>query len=394
MKRLIVLIIAATLCGLAASAQEVSSDSIKGNVEVNATARFDANPYFPLTKEGGEYDFGFGNTSIYTFIDGEFGSGWFYSISNHWLGVDWYKSCPEDKLSPLYTSSFYTNSNSWVDWALIGYSLETEKAGTWNFSLGKDMMAIGLSELEDNDVDCHYDISSKFWNNFAFYQWGASIQWEAPNECSSIQLQLSSSPVQSSLYSENFAESRVWPFQDGKLAFAAKYREEREYWTGLMSVNLWSDYLLDEDGVISNPKATDWWGGLALGEIFHFNDVTISLDGMIRGNSWKNPIQNSLFNAKVEYYHEDSQVSVFAKAGMDHYGYFSKEQPGYTLGFAGIGFHWYPIPDSQDLRLHAVLASSNHFGLIDEYDGVATFDELSLSIGITYNLGLHRFWQK
>ena len=76
------------------------------------------------------------------------------------------------------------------------------------------------------------------------------------------------------------------------------------------------------------------------------------------------------------------------------YGYLSKEQPGYTLGFAGIGFHWYPIPDSQDLRLHAVLASSNHFGLIDEYDGVATFDELSLSIGITYNLGLHRFWQK
>ena len=176
MKRLIVLIIAATLCGLAASAQEVSSDSSKGNVEVNATARFDVNPYFPLTKEGGEYDFGFGNTSIYTFIDGEFGSGWFYSISNHWLGVDWYKSCPENKLSPLYTSSFYTNSNSWVDWAHIGYSLETEKAGTWNFSLGKDMMAIGLSELEDNDVDCHYDISSKFWNNFAFYQWGASIQ--------------------------------------------------------------------------------------------------------------------------------------------------------------------------------------------------------------------------
>ena len=77
MKRLIVLIIAATLCGLAASAQEVSSEGSKGNVEVNATARFDVNPYFPLTKEGGEYDFGFGNTSIYTFIDGEFGSGWF-----------------------------------------------------------------------------------------------------------------------------------------------------------------------------------------------------------------------------------------------------------------------------------------------------------------------------
>ena len=53
MRRLIVLITAATLCGLAASAQEVSfaqevsaekeQGSGKASVEVNATARFDVN---------------------------------------------------------------------------------------------------------------------------------------------------------------------------------------------------------------------------------------------------------------------------------------------------------------------------------------------------------------
>ena len=76
MKRLIVLITAATLCGLAASAQEVSSAA--NGVEISAVARFDANPYFPFSK-GGETDFSFGNTSVYTFIDGTFGRGWSYS---------------------------------------------------------------------------------------------------------------------------------------------------------------------------------------------------------------------------------------------------------------------------------------------------------------------------
>lgn len=64
------------------------------------------------------------------------------------------------------------------------------------------------------------------------------------------------------------------------------------------------------------------------------------------------------------------------------------------MGFVGLGVHWYPIRDTQDLRVHAVIANANHFGVLDDYDGVMSFDELSLNIGVTYNLALHRFWQK
>ncbi len=372
MRRLIVLIIAAALCGLAASAQEVSSD--KASVEVNATARFDVNPYFPLMG-GGEHDFSFGNTSVYTFVDGEFGSGWYYSISNHWLGVDWSRSCPEDKLSPLYSNSLHSDECTWLDWATIGYSLETENAGVWNFSLGKDVIALGLNEFEDNDVDCHFDLSSKYWNETNVYQWGASVEWEAPNEASVLQLQMSSSP-----YS-------VYPYQDAKMAFALKWTEERDFWKGMVSLNTMGDY--EEE-----TEAPLWWKCLSIGEQFSFNGVTIALDGMLRTTEWNNPLSQSLFTAKIQYDGENSQVSVFAKAGMDHFGYVPKVTKGYTLGFAGIGLYWYPVRDSQDLRLHAVCATSNHFGISDEFDGVMTFDELSLNIGITYNLALHRFWNK
>ena len=155
MRKLIVLITAATLCGLAASAQEVSfarevsseeQGSGKASVEVNATARFDVNPYFPLQKGVGEFDLNFSNTSIYTFIDGEFGSGWSYSISNHWLGVDWSKLSPEDKLTPLYKNSLHSDNTNWLDWATLTYTLETPNAGAWDFTVGKDVMAYALTE--------------------------------------------------------------------------------------------------------------------------------------------------------------------------------------------------------------------------------------------------------
>ncbi len=391
MRRLIVLITAATLCGLAASAQEVSSE--KGTVEVNATARFDANPYFPLQKGAGEFDFSFSNTSIYTFIDGEFGKGFSYSISNHWLGVDWSLLSPDDKLTPLYKNSLHSDESTWLDWATLTYTLETENAGAWDFTVGKDVMAYALTEYDANDVDCHFDLSSKFWNENSAYQWGASIGWAAPNECSSLKLQATSSP-----YS-------VHPFQDGKFSAMLKYTEEREWWTGMFSVGAtgcyesYHGYDFDIEEEPEAPFSGKWWNSFATGHSFTIGGVTLSLDGMVRSRGWDNPMLCYLANAKVEYYHEDAQVSVFAKGGIDNY--YSLNDPidpenkkGWTMGFVGLGVHWYPIRDTQDLRVHAVIANANHFGVLDDYDGVMSFDELSLNIGVTYNLALHRFWQK
>lgn len=406
MKRLIVLITAATLCGLAASAQEVSfarevspdpeQGSGKASVEVNATARFDVNPYFPLQKGVGKFDLNFSNTSIYTFIDGEFGKGWSYSISNHWLGVDWSKLSPEDKLTPLYTNSLHSDNTNWLDWATLTYTLETENAGAWDFTVGKDFMAYALTEYDANDVDCHYDLSSKFWNENSAYQWGASIGWAAPNECSSLKLQVTSSP-----YSTH-------PFQDGKISAILKYTEERDWWTGMFSFGTAGCYDTPHGYSLDLGEGEDdpalhfngkWWNSFATGQKFEMGDVTLSIDGMVRSRGWRNPMLCYLANAKIEYYNEDTQVAVFAKGGIDNYFalYDLKgdgDKKGMNMGFVGVGLHWFPLTDSEDLRVHAVLSNANHFGEVADFDGLMSFDMLSLNVGITYNLALHRFWQK
>lgn len=407
MRRLIVLITAATLCGLAASAQEVSFDrefgsdseqgSGKASIEVNATARFDVNPYFPLQKGSWDlFDLNFGNTSIYTFIDGEFGKGWSYSISNHWLGVDWSKQSPEDKMMPLYTNTFHSDDVNWLDWATLTYTLETENAGAWGFTIGKDVMAYALTEYEANDVDSHIDLSSKFWNENSAYQWGASVGWAAPNETSSLKFQVTSSP-----YSTH-------PLEDGKISAIIKYTEERDLWTGMFSVGTTGCYDTPHGYTLDAGEGEDdpslhldgkWWNSFATGHQFTLGDLTLSVDGMIRSRSWKEPMLCYLANAKIEYYNEDAQISVFAKGGIDNYyalqySPWTGNKKGLNMGFVGLGIHIYPLPDSQDLRVHAVVSNANHFDTVDEFDGVMSFDLLSVNVGVTYNLALHRFWQK
>lgn len=379
MKRLIVLIIAATLCGLAASAQEVSSAA--NGVEISAVARFDANPYFPFSK-GGETDFSFGNTSVYTFIDGTFGRGWSYSISNHWLGVDWCKSAPDDKMAPLYSNTWHSDSTNWVDWATLGYTLETESAGSWTFSLGKDMMAIGLCELEPNDVDMHFDLASFFWNGapleledgtwfgtgMQVYQWGGSVDWTSPSEEINLRLQMSSSP-----YS-------VRPYQDSKMAFGLMYSQAKEIWTGRASVNVVGGYEdWDEEG---NPFGTSWWRFYTIGESFEYEGFSGNFDAMMRGTTWANPVQEALVTAKLQYDFSD-RASLFVKGGWEMFGNFPKTEtkPLHT-GFGGIGAYWYPLKNSQALRLHGIVATNT------------VNRQLSLNIGITYNWAISDFWNK
>ncbi len=390
MRKLIILITAAALCGLAASAQEVSSDSSdSGNdFEMSAVARFDVNPYFPLKKDSG-YDFSFGNTSIYTFIDGSFGSGWFYSVSNHWLGVDWYRTTTEgDSVTPLYSSTWRSDANDWIDWALIGYSLETAKAGTWEFSAGKDMMAIGLTELEDNDVDCHYDLSSWYWNNYAyapgsgrelcqgsFYQWGASVGWTSASQATSFKLQFSSSPF-----------SRR-PYNDFRKAVSFLWTEEVGCWRGMFSGNAMESYKYSDEMGSGVKASSAWWKCVALGQRFTFDALSFCLDGMFRSFEWHSPDNQVLLTFRAQYDFGD-KVSLFAKAGYEVLAFNPREKdtPAETVLWGGAGVHYYPLRNSKALRIHTVVAAS---------DGMFYApDQLSVNVGVTYSLDFKELFGK
>ena len=51
-------------------------------------------------------------------------------------------------------------------------------------------------------------------------------------------------------------------------------------------------------------------------------------------------------------------------------------------GFGGIGAYWYPLKNSQALRLHGIVAANT------------AYKQLSLNLGITYNWAISDFWNK
>ena len=123
MKRLLVLLVA-TLGYFCTYAQEVKEDSRIPDFIV--TPRFDVSQYAPI--EGGRKDFDFGNSSLYTFLDGSVGN-FSYSLANHWLSSDWASS------KALYENAFRSNDVDFIDWLTLSYTV-----GRFTFTLGKDML--------------------------------------------------------------------------------------------------------------------------------------------------------------------------------------------------------------------------------------------------------------
>ena len=99
MKRLLVLLVA-TLGYFYTYAQEVKEDSRTPDFIV--TPRFDVNPYAPIN--GGYSGFDFGNSSLYTFLDGSVGD-FSYSFAGHWFSSDWAST------KALYENAFRSERN-------------------------------------------------------------------------------------------------------------------------------------------------------------------------------------------------------------------------------------------------------------------------------------------
>lgn len=367
MKRLIVLIIAATLCGLAASAQE-ASDSNANGIEISIISRLDLNPYFSVNGEKPDWGlggtaFGLGNTSIYTLIEGNWGEHWSYSIANHWLSDD-------PKL--LYTNTLYANDCNWVDWANITFSTLNHGKGSWHFTLGKDYLALGSIELDEYDFDCHIDMCSYVWNNLPIYQWGGSIAYLLPDDCTKFRLQISSSP-----FNEKF-------FDSGLLSYSLQWCGEYDYYYGLYSVNFLED----------SPGFKHGLGIISMGNQFYLGDFTLTLDYMSRQDNFSSIFKSGSITGSLKY-SLGEKADFFAKGGWeycngeDYFADWCTEPDADVFSllkkpywFAGIGAHYYPLKDSQDLRLHTTLSYNNDI------------ESISFNIGVSYNFQLSKYFKR
>ena len=190
MKKLLLLSAALLLCSLAHSQE---AEGTGRYAEFQFIPRTDFSPYFTPGKSGdGSSGYSFGNSSIYTHIEGAFSEHVSFTLSNHWLAVT--RPGWEDTAN-LYTSTLYSNSNNWLDVLTFGFNF-----GDWTFTVGKDNVQAGGFEFDEWDFDCDYMLvddkivyASNLWYNLPAYQWGASVGY-APSDALALTLQMTTSP--------------------------------------------------------------------------------------------------------------------------------------------------------------------------------------------------------
>jgi len=171
MKRLFFVI--AAMASLINGLQKASAQSIEFTVAPRVEGMYD---------EAAD-DFGWGASALYTFLDGEIGEHWSFSISNHWLS-------PEPKY--LYKDFKYAEEVDFLDWASLTYA-----AGNWEITFGKDGFTLDSFEIQPDDVDSYESSLGWMWNNLSAYQWGASVTYNFDDN-NNVELRGCSSPF--SLY--------------------------------------------------------------------------------------------------------------------------------------------------------------------------------------------------
>lgn len=197
MKKLLLFFAALLLCSLAHSQEAEENGKY---AEFQLIPRFDFNPYFTPGNTGdGSSGFTFGNSSIYTLVEGAFSEHVAFTLSNHWAAMTtpgfgdtkalFYN---EDSGAPQL---FYSNTNNWLDIAKVDFTF-----GNWTFTVGKDCLASGGFEYDDWDVDVDYLLSgdkvllaSNLWYNLPSYQWGASVGYSIGDH-TNLQVQMVTSP--------------------------------------------------------------------------------------------------------------------------------------------------------------------------------------------------------
>ena len=214
MKKLFVLT-AALLLSLLAHSQEADRSAPYTDLTLVARAEYSS------VEDG----YHLGNSCFYALLDGAFTPNLSYSVETHLLSP---------YLQDLYTSTTYSNTTNWLDWAYLQYDL-----GQFGIRLGKDSIFWGTFEDQVDDYDAYYELSTYYWNLINAYQWGGSLLW-TPSENFNMRANVSTSP-----FGEKFFSSKLWQYSIGGEVYASDWFE------GIFSFNFMEYH--GADGTAINP---------------------------------------------------------------------------------------------------------------------------------------------
>lgn len=344
MRRILFLIAAALTVSLA-QAQEVGN--VGTSAQLSIIPRIDLNPYIGFNSDAGT-DFSLSNSSLYTLFEGSFGEHFSYSIMNHWLSAE---------PASLYEDTFFhSDTNNWVDWAYITWA-----PSSFSFTLGKLPLALGVWEQDADDYEAHFDLNSTTWNELQVFHWGGDVSYSFSDDVMAT-LQLTSSPF------------TVHPFDNGVFTSSLMFRKDSGDFNILASGNLM--------GFAKNHFVKM----LAFGGLYSFGDFIAGLD-----TEWhydKTLMVNEASAVASLEYDPSDKLNLIFKAGYEDC--FSvngfPKLPGAPKSlplfcsperfFGGVAAHYFPLADSDALRLHAVVAYDNGF------------PGLSINVGALYNIAI------
>lgn len=330
MKKLL-LSFAALLLSLLAHSQE--ANDFGSYAEVTLIPRLDVNPYL---SSGSETGINFGNSSFYTLFEGSFSEHVSWSVANHWLHA-------EDGPSWLYENAGRSDGTNFLDFFKLDFNY-----GNWTISMGKDVITTGGFEYDDWDWDIYSDFSSPLWNSLSCYQWGGKLAWSNDEENTTLSLQMTSSP-----YGE-------YPFSSGLWTYSGQWIGEYGPYSLRGSVSALQAGKGDYDVLVS------------LGQKLSFDSCSLTLDWSNMSGmdmDWRLAAGNYILG-RFDYYLSDKcnvQLrGTYVAAGKE------SMLPSYWN--AGSIFEFYPINDSDALRLHASVA----YNSLDS--------SVAFSLGARYNL--------
>ena len=339
--------IAALLLGLLAHSQE--ADDLGNYAEVNIIPRLDLNPVF-----GNESAFTLGNSSLYTLFEGSASEHFSWTLANHWFsGQDFLG--PEADPFCLFKGLTYSDNTNFVDLAYVDLTF-----GNWTFNLGKNCIATGGHEYDEYDWLVHTQLASPLWNNMSCYQWGGKVTYTTPSEMTSLSLQATTSP---------FGER---PFASGLYTFSAQWAGEYDWFAPTWSVT----------ALGTAPRAYTWL--VSLGNEFYFGDWTIGIDWSNTAGfteEYDNLLAGHQIHGRVTYTPSERFDITLSGNFVKQTGEIRYDDASWfdTWWNAGAIAQFYPLRDSRDLRLHA-LVKYDHF-----------LKQFEFCAGILYNLNI-KLW--
>ena len=250
-----------------------------------------------------------------------------------------------------------------TDWVTMTYH-----TGNWDFSAGKQVIAIGGYEYDAAPIELYF--CSEYWHNLVCYQFGLSSEYTFNENKDRLMFQFTESPFR----------------RDNRLSYNPSNKEMFAYnllWTGshdffstMYSVNM-IEYA---PGKFMNY--------IALGNRFTFGDFLFDFDFMNRASSTKGFFGNDFSIMSELKWAPADWVNVFARLSYDR----NKSDfgdlcvlPGTDITRFGGGAEFFPLKKSKNLRFH--VAYSYTTGKAVE-TGALQHDQSIIDTGITWRMNL------